>query len=102
MLGDPDCDSDYAYGGALDRRVLMCNARIRERDFALEPSRVAAKFSGNDSASEGSAATPFLSLDQCESELTTVWICLILTPGQSDPYLNVFLRQPITAGSSDT
>src|ERR1700704_1591734 len=96
LLADLTATLDYAYGGALDLSrpdVQLQDARewIRtERRHA-----VAAKFSGT----IPHAKTRWIASYRWTSGPALTPVDLFNTSaGQSDPYLNVFLRQPIPAG----
>jgi hypothetical protein len=96
LLADLTATIDYAYGGALD---------LSRPDIELQDARewirterrhaVAAKFSGT----IPHAKTRWIASYRWTSGPALTPVDLFNTSaGQSDPYLNVFLRQPIPAG----
>jgi hypothetical protein len=84
---------DYAYGGALDLNKQDVELQSAQQFISTQHHHaVAAKFSGTVPRSHtrwvasyrwvnGSSLTPVDMFNAC--------------PGQSDPYLNIFIRQPI-------
>ena len=96
LLSDLTATVDYAYGGVLD--LSRPDVQMQDAHEWIRTQRrhaIAAKFSGTVPRSKtrwiasyrwtnGSALTP---VDLFNS-----------SPGQADPYLNVFIRQPLSAG----
>jgi hypothetical protein len=95
LLSDLTATLDYAYGGVLDlSRPDVQLADAREWIRAEQRQAVAAKFSGN----LPKAKTHWIASYRYTSGGALTPVDLFNTSaGQSGPYLNVFIRQPIPA-----
>jgi hypothetical protein len=93
LLSDLTATLDYAYGGVLD--LSRPDIQIEDaRDFIRTETRqaVAAKFSGTVPKSK----THWMASYRYTAGRTLTPVDLFNTsPGQADPYLNFFIRQPI-------
>jgi hypothetical protein len=93
LLSDLTATLDYAYGGVLD--LARPDIQIEDaRDFIRTEARhaVAAKFSGTIPKSK----THWMASYRYTTGRTLTPVDLFNTsPGQADPYLNFFIRQPI-------
>jgi hypothetical protein len=96
LLADLTATLDYAYGGALDlARPDVELQDAREWIHTQRRHAVAAKFSGT----IPHAKTRWIASYRWTSGPALTPVDLFNTSaGQADPYLNVFLRQPIPAG----
>src|SRR5208283_312989 len=93
LLSDLTATLDYAYGGVLD--LTRPDIQIEDaRDFIRTEARqaVAAKFSGTVPKSK----THWMaSYRYTGGRILTPVDLFNTSPGQADPYLNFFIRQPI-------
>jgi hypothetical protein len=87
----------YSYGGALGLRDA--NVSIDQLPWSFETQQrhaLTAKFSGKIPRSKTRWMTSYKWMDR--PALTPVDM-FNASPGQADPYLNVFIRQPLPGGS---
>ncbi len=96
LLSDLTATLDYAYGGVLD--LTRPDVELQDAREWMRTQRrhaVAAKFSG----SIPHAKTHWIASYRWTSGQALTPVDVFNTSaGQSDPYLNLFLRQPIPAG----
>jgi len=96
LMSDLTATLDYSYGGVLD--LSRSDVELQDaRDFIRTQRRhaVAAKFSGNVPRSK----TRWIASYRWTSGQALTPVDLFNTSaGQSDPYLNLFLRQPLPSG----
>jgi|SRR5271165_6847484 len=96
LMSDLTATLDYAYGGALDlSRPDIELQDAREWIHAQRRHAVAAKFNGTIPR----AKTRWIASYRWTGSGALTPVDLFNTsPGQTDPYLNVFIRQPIPSG----